>query len=678
MGIILLKDVIIIFALSIAVLLFCHKMRIPSIVGFIFTGVLSGPHGLGLIRDIEAVDMLSNLGIMLLLFTVGMELSLKKIIQFKRYFVFGGVLQVLFTTLFGYALGMMMGRPPGESIFIGFLLSMSSTAIVLRLLEDRNETHSPQGQMVLGILIFQDVVAVPMMLMIPVLSGGEGSQHLDTFFFWLIAKGLLLLGIVFVCAEKIVPKLLYYITKTRSRELFLMTVLTLCFSVAYLAYALDLSLTIGAFLAGLIVSESEYSNEAIGDILPIQDIFTSFFFVSIGMLLDVSFVASQPFFLIMAAVGIIALKGIAASATGMAIGMPLRSAILGGLALSQIGEFSFVLAKSGIEFGMGNDYYYQMFLAVSLFTMALAPLIISYSPTLAHLAQKLPFPSKLISGLRPLNIAKENVKTDHVIVIGFGVSGKNLAHSLKDAQIPYSVLELNPDTVRKERAKGEPIYFGDATHPHVLNYVNISEASGVAVLINDPKAAYRIVETVRKMSSKVYIVVRVRFMQELEAVYKLGADDVIPDEFGTSVEIFSRVLRHFKIPTNEIEKLVASLRFENYEMVRHMYKEPTLLSDVKLNLEEVKIQTRTVHPDSPLVGKTISASGLRKEHGVSVILIKRGEEKITHFGGDTVLNASDQLTIVGPYDNIVSALNLFKPAEKHETSAAHNLAESTN
>ncbi len=596
MEILLLKDVVIIFALSIAVLLLCHQLRIPSIVGFIFTGVLSGPHGFGLISSIEAVDVLSNLGIMLLLFIIGMELSIKKMIQFKRYFVTGGVFQVLLTTAAGFLIGFFLGRPVGESIFLGFLLSMSSTAIVMRILQDRNETPSPQGHMSIGILIFQDVVAVPIMLMVPVLAGAE-TTHLDDFIFGLLGKGVLLLAIVFFCAYYIVPKLLYYITKTRMRELFLITVLTLCFSVGFLAYEMGLSITIGAFLAGLIISESEYSNEAVGNILPIQDLFTSFFFVSIGMLLDVNFVASQPLLLGGAALGIILMKTLTGVATGAIIGMPLRTAILGGLALSQIGEFSFVLAKSGITYGMGTEYYYQFFLAVALFTMAFAPLVINLSPKISQWLLKLPIPATIKTGLRPLEEVKEDAKSEHVIIVGFGVRGRNLTQSLKEAKIPYSILELNPDTVRKERQKGEPIYFGDATHPHVLNYVNISRAAGVAVLINDPLASYRVVETVRKMNPNVYIVVRVRYLQELENMYKLGADDVVPDEFGTSIEILNLVLRKCSIPVPSIEKIMASMRFDGYQMIRHIYKDPSFFASMKLFKPEEKNETSTA--DNP-------------------------------------------------------------------------------
>lgn len=670
MDIPILKDVIIIFGLSIVVLLLFHRLHIPSIVGFILTGILCGPHGLGVISDIHAVESLSEIGIVFLLFTIGMELSFKKIIQFKRYFVLGGALQVALSTLGGVIAGYVVGRPTGEAVFLGFLLAMSSTAIVLRILEERNETHSPQGQMVLGILIFQDVLAVPLMLMIPALSGAEANM--GSFFLWLILKAALLLTVVFICAEKIVPKLLYLITKTRSRELFLMTVLMICFSVAFLASEMGLSFSIGAFLAGLIVSESEYSTEAIGDVLPIQDIFTSFFFVSIGMLLDLSFVFYQPIVILLCALGVIIMKFFAASITGLIVGMPLRAAVIGGLAISQIGEFAFVLVKPGIEYGLATPYYYQLFLAVALFTMTLAPLLISFSPRIAQQMMRMPISPKLKMGLNPIKTTKEHDLKDHVIIAGYGVSGRNLAHSLREAKIPYVILELNPDTVRVEKQKNEPIYFGDASHPKVLQHLNITEAKGVAVLINDPQAAIHIVNTVRSLNSQVYVVVRVRYLRELEFMYKLGADDVIPDEFGASLEIFTRVLRQFNVEHEDIEKYVASMRFEGYDMIRHLYKEPSKFSNIAI--EEMKIETFEIHPNAYLAGITIAESGLRKKYGVTVLMIKRELENITHIGPETLLRANDKLVVIGKEENLINVLNIFKSKDSHEASPLNHPA----
>lgn len=577
----LLKEIMIIFILSIVVILFCYRIKLPTIVGFLITGILAGPHGFGFVQDVYDVEMLANIGIVLLLFSVGMEFSVKKIIEYKRYFFIGGVLQVFLTTLGGLLVGYVTGFALGTSIFIGFLLSLSSTAIVLRLLDEKSQMDSPQGKFIVGVLIFQDIIAIPMMLLTPMLSGAEMELNAD---FWLsLVKGLVVLTVVIIAAHNLVPRLLYLIARTRSRELFLLSVLTICFSVAWITSSVGLSLSLGAFLAGLIVSDSEYRHEAVHDILPFQDIFTSFFFVSIGMLLDTGFFLQQPLFILSVALGIIILKATMAGISAICLGSPLRVAVLSGLALCQVGEFSFVLAKNGVGLGIGSDYHYQLFLAVSLLTMAVTPTLITLSPLAANLILQLPIPSWLVNGLNPPSSSTKSKHENHTIIIGFGPSGQNLARSLKESALPYVIIEMNPETVITQKAQGEPILYGDATHHTILSHVDLSSAKAVAILINDHNATQHIVETVRRLNPSVYLIARTRYMRQVKALYDKGADDVISDEFGTSVEVFTRVLKICNIPQEQIEKIAQELRDEGAEMHRLLYKEKTNLTEIKMN-----------------------------------------------------------------------------------------------
>ncbi len=310
MDIPLLPEIVMIFLLSIAVLLFCHRIHLPNVVGFLLTGMLCGPHAFGLIQDEAEGQILAQMGIVLLLFTVGMEFSFKRIFEYRRYFFIGGLLQVGLTVVAGFAINWVMGCCPGQSLFFGFLVSLSSTAIVLRVLDDKHESDTPYGRLVVGVMIFQDIIAIPMLLLIPFLSGVE--KVMDPEELLSAGKGFLVLIGVLVCAKKLVPALLHQIAKTRSRELFLMSVMTVCFAVAWVTASVGLSLTLGAFLAGLIISESDYRTEAIGDVLPFQDIFTSFFFVSIGMLLDLRFVVQQPFTILFVTFAVLAFKALLA------------------------------------------------------------------------------------------------------------------------------------------------------------------------------------------------------------------------------------------------------------------------------------------------------------------------------------------------------------------------------
>lgn len=652
------KDLLIIFALSIAVLLIGHRLRIPPVVGFLITGVLAGPYGFKFVQGSEDIENLAEIGIILLLFGIGMEFSVKKLVEIKRFLLIGGFFQVALTALSGFIIGYFFGRSWQESLFFGMLLSMSSTAIVLRLLEQKGESASPQGRSAISILIFQDMIAIPMILLTPMLGSGsnEGVNG------WLLAKGIVVLMVVFFAAEKIVPKLLLLVARTRCRELFLLSVLTLCFGVALLTASLGLSLTIGAFLAGMIISESEYSNEAIGDIFPFQALFISFFFVSIGMLLDINFVLQQPLTILFLAFGIILLKALCAGVATAFLGMPLRTAVIVGVALSQIGEFSFVLAKTGVPFHLVTDHEYQLFLAVSLLTMAVSPLLINYSSQIASLIGLLPISERFKTGIASQNKENKTALDNHIIIVGFGVSGRHLARSSKVAGIPYVILEMNPDTVRDQRRLGEPIHFGDGGHPSVLEHMQIKQAKVVAVVVNDPIAAKRIVKMAREANPSVYIIVRTRYVQETLLMNKLGADESIPDEFGTSVEIFSRVLNQYHIPLNDIRTFIDELRSDGYDLLRDQHKSSTKLSDLKLNLSNVEVSSFRLHPGSELVGRSLAESQLRQSYGMSVLLIKRSSGEISNPSPETQLMSNDIVVVVGAKIPIAKAEILFNSA----------------
>jgi CPA2 family monovalent cation:H+ antiporter-2 len=662
----LLKDIVIIFGLSIAVLLVCHRLQVPPIVGYLMTGVLIGPHGLGLIGAAREVEILAEIGVVLLLFTVGLAFSLRGLLQIRRSVLMGGSLQVLLTLTAAFVLARQIGRTFGESIFIGFLLSLSSTAIVLSLLQERAEVDSPHGRTALGILIFQDVIIVPMILFTPLLAASTGN--LAESLLILSAKGIGIILVVIVGARWIVPELLYQIARTRSRELFLLAIAVICLAVAWLTYSAGLSLALGAFLAGLIISESEYSSQALGNILPFRDVFTSFFFISIGMLLDLGFVSHRPWLIAVIALCVLTLKAIfAASATAL-LGFPLRTAVLVGLVLSQIGEFSFILSRTGVEYGLFATDTYQLFLAVSVVTMAATPTIVTLAPRLADLALLAPLPRRLKSGLYfvpELNSAGEGIGLkDHLIIIGFGVNGRNVARSARAAGIPYVIIEMNTETVRVERLKGEPIHYGDAIQEAVLEHARIKDARILVVVISDPAATRRITEMARRLNPRIYIIARTRFLPEVKPLYELGANDVIPEEFETSVEIFTRVLGKYLIPRDEIEKFIAEVRADGYEMFRSLSRELHSFSDLRLHLPDFEISTFRIDEGSLLAGKSLAEIALRKKYGVTLLAIRRDSKILSDIGGETAFRANDILVLLAPPEKIAAMTGLFHDSEK--------------
>jgi CPA2 family monovalent cation:H+ antiporter-2 len=527
--------------------------------------MLAGPHGLGLIKAVHEVEILAEIGVVLLLFIIGIQFSLKNLLRIKKSILMGGSLQMWLTFLAAFVIAMKLGQSFSESIFVGFLVSLSSTAIVLKVMQQRAEVDSPHGSATLGILIYQDVIIVPMMLFTPLLVGA--TANLGESALILLTKGVGIIVFVIVSAKWIVPQVLYQIARTRNRELFLLSIVIICFGFAWLFSSAGLSLALGAFLAGLIISESEYAHQALGNILPLHDISMSFFFISIGMLLDVGFLFQRPGLIVLIALGVLALKTIIASSATVLLGFPIRTAVLVGLALSQVGEFSFILSKTGIEYDLLAGDIYQMFLAVSVLTMALTPMIIAFAPRTADFVLRLPMPGRLRTGFSPVQELKLTGKKDHLVIIGFGFNGRNLARAAKVRGIPYCIIEMNPETVREEKAKGEPIYYGDATHEAVLQRADIKDARVVVVAISDPAATRRIVELARKLSPRIYVMVRTRYLQEVKTLHGLGADEVIPEEFETSVEIFARVLQKYLVPRDEIEKYIDEIRSGDYEML---------------------------------------------------------------------------------------------------------------
>ena len=636
----------------------CLKIKIPAIVGFLITGILAGPHGFGLIEAISDVEVMAEIGVVLLLFTIGIEFSLKELIQIRKSVLLGGAIQVFLTIGIFFIVALKAaGQSVTQSVFMGFLMALSSTAIVLKLLQERAEMESPHGRTALAVLIFQDLIVVPMMLLTPIMAGTGAAVWNALLVLAVKIVGIMLF--VVLSARWLVPKILYQITRTRNRELFLLCILFLCSAVAWLTYHMGLSLALGAFLAGLIISESEYSQEALGNILPFRDVFISIFFVSIGMLLNVEFFLDRIGIIFLIAGGVLLLKTLIAGFATFLIGYPLRTMLLTGFALSQVGEFSFVLSKSGIQYGLISQYHYQLFIAVSVLTMIATPFMIGMAPWVAEAAGRLALPSKLKTGLHPAFTVEDISQRDHLIVIGYGINGRNVTRAARSAGVPYIIIEMNPETVRLEKAKEEPIFYGDATHASVLEFAGITHARIIVIAIADAAATRKITGLARRLSSKVHIIARTRFLQEMEPLYEMGADEVIPEEFETSVEIFTRVLTKFLIPRNEIERFVHDVRSDGYYMLRSLSPESATCSDLRHCLPDIDINSFRVEKEAPLAGKSLAEIELRKKYGVTVLALRRGGKTISNPDVHMKFETDDILFILGTPDKFADITNLF-------------------
>lgn len=648
----MLSDIVLIFGLATLVILLFMRLKIPTIIGFLFTGAIAGPYGLSLVQASTTVEVLSEIGVILLLFVIGMEFSLKSLLAIKKAVFIGGSLQVSITILVTTFISYFLGFDWNVAVFIGFLFSLSSTAIVLKLLQEGGQVNTIPGRTTLAILIFQDVVIVPLMLFTPMLAGESDNIALSLFLMAL--KGAVVILITIVSAKYLVPNLLFRIAKSRNEELFLLSIIVICFAVAYLTSLLGLSLGLGAFLAGLIISESDYSHHATGKILPFREVFLSFFFVSVGMLFDITFLFSHIFVIIGLTLLTFVVKFVIVSLSVRAIGQGFKEAFMVGFSIFQVGEFSLLLAKVGMTYSLFDAETYQYFLAISIITMAVTPFILKKREELACGILNLPLPSRLNKRFGNENIPEPSLEDetlkDHLVIIGYGLNGHNLSKAAKSANIPYAIIEMNPETVRAEALKGEPIMYGDAANESVLEHINIHKARVAVIAISNADATKRIIAAIRHITHNPYVIVRTRYVNEMEENHKLGADEVIPEEFETSIEIFNRVLHKYLVPRHDIEEFTAEVRSHNYEMFRGT---TDVTSRFKIDLPEINFVSLKVEKDAgDFINVSIKDARIREVVGVNVVAIKRGDKTITEITGDQKLKLGDTVYVVGKLEAI--------------------------
>lgn len=648
-----LYEIVIIFLLSIAVTILCNRLKLPATVGFLLTGVLCGPSLLGIVSDREAIDQVAEIGVAMLLFTIGMELSGDALSRLKRPVFMGGSLQIGLTVLAITGIALLHGVSWQRGVFWGCLVSLSSSAIVLRILQEKGESATPTGRLTLAILVFQDIMVAPMLLCVPLLAGTLDLSLEKAFFsvLWVVVA----LGGVLLFAYFGLNRLMEAVMRTRTREILLLTTLGLCLGMALLTSALGLSLSLGAFLAGLLLARSQYSMSVISGILPYRDVFMSLFFISVGMMLNVEYFMAHFFLIIGGTIIFILVKGILTLPSVLIQGYPLREAIMTSMFLAQVGEFSFVLAAQGLSAGLFDMDSYQNFLAVSVLTMMLTPGLIAIAPKTADMIRwrkpgEREAAEKSGDGEKHLH--------DHLIIVGFGISGKHLAHVASESGIPYTVLEMNPETVKRYRGK-EPISHGDASQPVVLEHLGVEKARVLAIVISDPAAVRAITIEARRMNPNLFIVARTRFVTEIAPLHRLGANAVISEEFESSIEVFSHVLAQYLVPRQDIEEFASHLRQANYRMIRRMSSSVESLGDVVGRLPDMGVEAMRIMDDATLVGQTLAECGLRPHYGLTVVAVARNDAIVASPGPDFVFDVNDIVYLFGKKEKFYAAKKLF-------------------
>jgi CPA2 family monovalent cation:H+ antiporter-2 len=659
-----LNELVALFLVSVVIAYLCYKIRLVPIAGFLLAGVLIGPNALGLVQDLELVDMLAEIGIILLLFTIGIEFSLEKLARIKNAIIVGGGMQVILTILSTAGVLFLFSVDLRIAIYTGCLVALSSTAIILGLLSEQGKTDTPVGRLSLAVLIFQDLAIIAMVLLIPIFSG-ESDSLSDVAF--VLGEAILLIGIVLILARKVVPRILEKVAHTRRQELFLLTVMAICFGTAALTNLANVSLALGAFLAGLVVSESHYSDHALSEILPLKTIFNAVFFVSVGMLLDVSFVIHYPLILIGVAISVLLLKFILASVSLLSLGYPIRISAATGIVLAQIGEFSFVLERAGRNAGLTpggfGELGSQIFIAVSVLLMLFTPGFLKVSSRLGDLLSRTPLRHLGRSKSQKSSESAEEALEDHVIIIGYGPAGRNLSRVLKESGIPYIVIEMNPKSVDEMHENGIHAVYGDATRTPILEHAQIYKAKLCVIAINEPNSSPRIIKLAKYLNPTLQVIVRTRYLSEADHLTGAGADTVVPEEMETTVRLFSNVLNAYMVPEEEIQQHISELRREDYQIMRGSIREAHLM--VLQGLDEEGLHTRAVgvREGSFAAEKSLSELKLRNKYEITILTVHRGGKSIGNPAGDFVLQPGDRLVMVGTASNFAEAASLFRKNE---------------
>ncbi len=654
----LLRDLVVVFSGSLLVVLVFHRLRLPSLPGFIVAGMIIGPNGFALVADVHTAEAFAEAGVVLLLFTIGIEFSLARLRDQAREVVGTGALQLAFTAAAAAAVALALGAHWQLAVFLGLLIAQSSTALVLKFLTDRGQIDTPVGRLATGILIFQDLCIVPIMLVLPFLAGVDGSGVGGLVL--ALGKAALVVAGVIVAARILVPRILTEILKTRSQELFLIAVILLGAVTALATASAGASLALGAFLAGLVISESDYAHQALAELLPLRDVLISLFFVSIGMLVQLEHVAAHPLLVAGGLAVIIVGKTLAAAAGPALMGYSSRIALLAGLTVSQVGEFAFVLATAGRALGLLDESLFQSFLTVAVLTFLVTPfLLVAGPPVLDRIERLLPAVQRTEPAPTASTAATEPL-AHHVIIVGYGVNGRNLATALRATGVAHLIVDLNAHTVRAARSEGEPAFYGDASRAEILRHLRIEQARMAVVAISDAAATRRIVRVARHLNPQLFVIARTRYVAEIAELTALGADAVIPEEFETSVEIFNRVLARYGVPRAEIERLTTEIRASHYQALRPGRPGRLSLDAALSGVPRMSVDQVPLRAGSPVIGRSLADTQLRTRTGALVLAIRRGGSDIATPDPRLRLRLDDLVTLVGQPHQVEAAVALLR------------------
>lgn len=639
------SDIVIIVLAALIGGIIAHKLRLPLILGYIFAGVAVGPHTGGVtVSEIHSIELLAEIGVALLLFALGLEFSFKELRPVRNIALIGTPIQMLLTIAYGITIGRFLGWPWVPSIWLGALISLSSTMVILKTLMNQGWLGTLSSRVMIGMLIVQDLAVVPLMIILPQLNNPKAGIPLLGF---AALKAALFLTVMILLGTRLLPRLMSYIVRWKSRELFLLAIIAIGLGVGYATYLTGLSFAFGAFIAGMVLSESDFSHQALSDIIPLRDIFGLLFFTSVGMLLDPSFLLAQWETILLLVFFVTVGKGVLFAMVARMFGYGNVVPLAVGLGLFQIGEFSFVLAGVGLATQSISSEVYSLVLSTAIISMVLTPFISGLTAPLYSLRKRW-FKRE---PLQTIHIPESGL-ANHVVIAGGGRTGQYVAQVLKQLGYPFAIIELDSRRVEQAKDAGFPVIYGDAGQAIVLEAAAIDKACLLLVTIPAIVDAHSIVFHARQLNPSLDIVARVEGVEEMRALYEKGVSMVVQPQLEAGLEITRQALFHLHVPPTQILQYTDQMRrnlyaglHENrdgYQMVALAKSAGSLLELTWLSLEH----------DNPLLGQTIGKLGIRTHTGASVVGILRNGTLHPNPDVDFIFTAGDLVAVIGKPEQI--------------------------
>ena len=631
MDIYLLQNVAMILITAVIVLLIFNKLKLPTMIGLFITGIVIGH----VINDTSMISTLSELGVVFLLFIIGLEFSIEKFSAIKHYALFGGILQVSLTTVLVTLLGLGLGLALNSAIFLGFLVAFSSTAIVMKIMQQKHLNHSVQGRVTLGILIFQDIAVIVVILITPLLGGQSIELHT---FPELLIKLIGVAILIVIGAKWFIPLALKDAAKTKNRDLFMLLTLFICMGTTFATSLIGIGPELGAFLAGLLISNTEYSHQTLGYIQPFQDVFMSLFFISIGLMVNLHLFLYNIGIILALTTIILLIKFAATLLTGIVLKLPNKISISIAILLSQIGEFSFVLAREGMTYGLMTQRFFSIFLGVSILTMSVSPFLQKFTPQITKLLSKSSyFQEEGELKTLPEELTEAQPIKDHVILVGMGRVGKQMTKACNQFNVPILAVDMNPIVVEQQQNLGVPIIYGNASNENVLKQLRVTSAQCIVISASTYEGTLNTIDAARRLDPDIHIIVRTKYLKNIEEVIEAGADEVIPKEFETSILMFTRIMDYYNKDMDEIADAVNDLRSDNYDAFRSVSSEDVSAylsnSFTEVELDSLRVYNDAHISDFPFEKNNLTVTSVIRDNSTIIYI----DEKFQFLEDDIIL-----------------------------------------